>query len=168
MSIAGIFQLTSGPASLRLLLYHLRRYIPHLLYLVIYINLHETAGAGFWLSAVEGLPETATAGTVVVVGTNTVSTGVAAGVSFLSSSLRVGVSGAGVSFGVGSGVGKVFRGFLVSKPPRSFGFWVTAGVSATNTVGAGTGVGDATRAPASIRSVSQSYWKSQYCCFRHR
>ena len=59
------------------------------------------------------------------------------------------MSGAGVSFGVGSGVGKVFRvSFLVNRPPKSFGFSVLTGVSATNTVGAGTGVGEATRAPA--------------------
>ena len=42
---------------------------------------------------VGGLPETATAGTVVVAGTRTVSTGLAAGVSFSSSSFRSSVAG---------------------------------------------------------------------------
>ena len=110
------------------------------------LRLQEQALQGINLVLYRVLPETATAGTVEVIGTSTVSTGVAAGVLFLSSSPRVGVFGAGVSSGVGSGVGKVFRVFLVSRPPSNFGFSVSAG--ATNTVGTGTGVGEATRAPA--------------------
>lgn len=82
----------------------------------------------------------------MVTGTSTVLTGVTAGALLTRSSLRVGWVGAGVSFGVGIGVGKVFRVFLGSRPPNCFGISVSAGVSATNTVG--TGTGDATLAPA--------------------